>query len=272
VIQNGILYLEILSAITLLGALATAALRRLRSPGSRVASVIAVFTGLVEATGGLVAGLDGAQLRFPDPGQRAIETFYTDLSHRDFLGAWNLIHSSRKAYLEKHNFTEPDFAALYDTTQEYRNVHVRLDKKEGAERIYWVTFDVKDRIPRSTYFHAKSERLDEIIKEGLLDGNGVFDRVVSDLATNYKVTNSDAENIKQLLSNQQNVLCDPMTIVDLANESKLSRITPGVEDEVWSHYIQHLTVENDSGEWKITNGLQRPVLRGWYLSGEVPTE
>jgi len=276
-----LLLIQILSGATLLGALSYVALRILRKPEARIASTITILTGMVEAAGGLWLGLSGAQVTLPDEGQKAVESFYNNLGEKDFPEAWRLIHSARKSELASRGLkTDKDFGSLYQTTQEYRNVRVRLDQVQSADsRLYWVTFDVRDKIPANTFYQKRSVPLDEMIGAGLVRRDTVFTAILQDLRRNYEVPTATVPAIQQLALTQRDLLCDPLAISNLARNNKLPRVFPGFEVDVWFHYIQHLKVEKDyttgpdgskQAEWKIRSGLYPSTFVGPYAAGEIP--
>jgi hypothetical protein len=283
----------ILASLTFLGALAYTLLWLLRKHMHRANGVgrasnrltgeklafelvgtITLFVGALNALVNLFMGLSGAKVTPADDGREAIRSFYEHIQEGDFERAWGLIHSGRKKELANKGMRDADdLAKAYETVQDYRNIQVVFDVAESStSRLYEVSFDLRDRFPRSTLFQYLNEPLRKALEDGLMDRNKAFALIVNDLRLNYELPDSAVVQVEQYIGNAQlSEAMGPRILSDFARYAKLRRTFRGPEVGVWTHYIQHLKLQNDDG-WKIRSGLFPSVLEAsypWYSEGPL---
>jgi hypothetical protein len=258
-----------LSILTLLskGILAFLRLKNLESP----------FTRKVEAVAGAVAatlvvwqvGFSGASLVRHDQGAERILDYYRDIRNSNFEDAWSLVHRARQDELKSRGWSgAADIRASYITTAEFGTITADLDRQDANERLYWVTLDVKDRLPRNSLYGAyANEPTRKAIDDGLLNRNKLMNMVLADIRRDYELPTKQIENAENyLLGEPLNSALGPKTVIDIATSLKLNRKHYGSELDVWTHYIEYLSMVNDKG-WKIRSGLWPPILEAYYPAG-----
>jgi hypothetical protein len=284
----------ILAGLTFLGALAYTLLWLLRKHLQRANGVerpfnklrgeklafelvgtITLIVGALNALVNLFMGFSGAKVIPADDGQKAVRTFYEHIQDRDFARAWGLIASGRKRELAKKGMRDADdLSEAYDTAQDYRNLQIVFDVAESStSRLYEVSFDLRDRFPHSTLFQYWREPMHKAFDDGLIDRKKALASVVDDLRLNYEMPEGRVGQVEQYISNAQlSEAMGPRILSDVARYAKLRRTFRGPEVDVWTHYIQHLKLQNENG-WKIRSGLFPSILEASYASySEGPLE
>jgi heme/copper-type cytochrome/quinol oxidase subunit 2 len=231
--------------------------RRQADTRERIASVVTVITillSVMHSTYELYLGSSGVEVRQTDMAESAIRGFYKNVGDRDFERAYDQIHTARK---REANLTLEKFERQYRITQRYANVEAKLDKVEGADvRLYWVSFDVYDRIPANSIYQYNWRAVQDGVTAGFINSDGLVQALIRDLRRNYLVPEGKVAEIRDLVLKKQLhwVLSEPPCIYEIATYLNLKSTTPPANDDSWTHYIQHIRMQYEDG-WKVRSGL-----------------
>jgi hypothetical protein len=276
--------LLITSAATLILLLASLARRGPRSPtvGS-LAKLIAAVTSL----GTLMVSVLNVSTPLgatpePDKAKQTIEQFYDAISDRNFDSAFRLIHRARLEEIRKviPTFDRDKFAQTYDTTREYRNRFIALTapSDDAAGRVYIVSFDVSDEVPRNRLYESRQTLVKDLAAQRILNFDVLMGFVFSNLRQYYEVPGSTEAIIKDYVANRQfESLLDPLFLSEIRRNLSVDyhvdlapRVVRPSTVMVWRHFLQNLHLLKEDGTWKIRQGLAQPKAAAIYLQPAAP--
>lgn len=255
----------VVSAVFIVGGIAFAAFTwRKKRGAASIAAVLTAVTAVMNTGGTLLLGLSGARVSPPDDAAQTITRFYRDVEAKELDRAYVLLHSARRKEVALDAFERS-----YAKTIRYTNLDVMLDHAEGTDaRLYWVNFDVYDRLPTDALSQYQWRSLDESVKAGIVNLAGVVRQLASDLRKTYELPENKLSDLEDLIRKTKFhwIFEEPTAVYEIASYMKLEPRIPGEFDDYWSHYIQHIKLVDEDG-WKIRSGLFPPALLALYPPG-----
>jgi hypothetical protein len=203
-----------------------------------------------------------------DPAADNIQRYYKLLNDHQYEDAWLLLHRNRRAELQKVLPNWEAFAHRFDTTRGHENFRIDLEKRDLGTLFYWVSFDVKDSVPKCDLYEYRDRLAKDLFATGVLNKDRTLELVSANLGIYYDTSALAATDLEKIVSQTRvESLFSPMFIFELASDLKLSErpnfpLAP--MRDVWRHFILEVKMRQDDNVWKIADGLTRPAAVGSY--------
>jgi hypothetical protein len=272
-LQQILYVLLVTSAATLLLFLLSVLLRS----GPRVSSMISIAKPIAAITslGTFIIALLNLSVPIgvippPDKAEQTIHEFYRAIQDRNFDTAYVLVHPARLDEIRKTrpHFDRGQFSETYATTRNYRNRSVCLlsSGEDKTGRLYAVTFDVSDEVPRNRLYELQQDLVKDISARGFLNLESLLSFIMENLREYYEVPRSAEPVIRDFIVNRQfSTLIDPVLLSEIRRslshdyqiEIKERQIKPSTS-VVWRHFSQRLVLSRETENWKIRQGLADP--------------
>jgi hypothetical protein len=213
----------------------------------------------------------------PDPAADNIQRYYKLLNEHQYEDAWLLLHRDRRAELQKVLPNWEAFAHRYGTTRGHENIKVDLEKRELGTGFYWVSFDVKDRLPESDLYEYRDRLAKDLFAAGVLNKDRTLELVSTNLSTYYDTSGLSPADLDKMISQTRvGSLFSPMFIFELGGDLHLAErpsFNSAPMRDVWRHFILEVKMRQDDTVWKIADGLYPPAAVGSYdPSARIPSK
>ncbi|AMK75610.1 MULTISPECIES: hypothetical protein [Methylomonas] len=254
-----------------------------KHPLARRIDSLGKLIGAVTSLGGLMISL--INISTPpvpdDEGASTIKAFYIAIQRRKFNEAYNLIHDACIDEIKKNNpiFDQKHFMADYATTAEYRNFKItRVNSLEDNKILnYALSFDVKDMLPRSRIYQLRNATLKDWVAAGIINKESLFSFILEDIKEYYDIPQDAEPIIREYLSKRRfETLLGPEVLPQLQRNIQSIELKKRVETPplypVWRHFLLHLQLLEDNGQWKIRQGIEDPTAIAEYLLSAPPSD
>jgi hypothetical protein len=278
--------LLITSGVTVIFLVLALALRR-RPQAARIGQLVKI-SGIITSVGALLLSIVNVTKPIgiappPDEAKETIVRFYDAIQDRNFDTAYRLIHPARLDEIRERrpSFGRDALKELYSSTREYRNkliTPVEGLTKDPSARVYHVSFDVSDEVPRNRLFESRQAMVRDFVEWNIIDEKALIASVVKNLREFYKVPDGAEPAIRDyVLSRQFESVLDPLFLLELRrNLSDQVHIDLGPHGSnpsaivIWRHFLADVEVLKDDNNWKIRQGLGQPKAVANYLPSSVP--
>jgi hypothetical protein len=218
----------------------------------------------------------------PDQAKENIEKFYSAIEDGNFDTAFRLIHPARLDEIRavKPNFSRDQFKELYASTREYKNRFVsRLHSLfETDSRVYSVSFDVSDEVPRNRLYESRQALVKDVAQTGILNIEPLLSSVINNLKESYDLPPNIEPVVRDdVLSRQFESVFDPLFLSEIRRNLSeeyqvrmtLRRTRPSTM-LVWRHFLQNIEMLKDDQSWKVRQGIAQPRAVANYLPPAAP--
>jgi hypothetical protein len=188
-----ILYILLFTSAGTLTLFVASFLVKSKARSTQLASVVKLI-GAVTSLGALMVSALNVSTPIgiapvPDPAKENIEKFYSAIEDGNFDTAFRLIHPARLDEIRavNPNFNRDQFKELYWSTREYKNRFVsRIHSLfETNSRVYSVSFDVSDEIPRNRLYESRQALVKDFAQMGILNIEPLLSFVMNNLKESY---------------------------------------------------------------------------------------
>lgn len=203
-----------------------------------------------------------------------IQQFYKLIDKRDFESAWQLIHRKRKVEItaKKPGFDWKDFAKTYSSTRERSDLQiVRISAPSAIDRVYRVSCAVRDELPISHLYRSRTVLAKDWFDGGSLDREKIIGIVIKDVKDQFVVKKELELTLVEFIENRSfESLFKPEIILNIAQELSLAerKDFSASPENVWRYFVRDVHLQEEQpGLWKISGGLERPLVNATYEPG-----
>jgi hypothetical protein len=276
--------LLVTSGVTVICLVLALAFRK-RPEAARVGQLVKI-SGIITSVGALLLSIVNVTKPIgiaapPDEAKEVITRFYDAIQDLNFDTAFRLIHPARldEIHERRPSFGRDTLKELYSSTREYRNKLITLaSAKDPSARVYHVSFDVSDEVPRNRLFESRQALVRDFVEWNIINENALVAAVLKNLKEFYQVPDGAEPAIRQfILSRQFESVLDPLFLLELRrnlNEQVHMDFRPQGENPssmvIWRHFLADIEVLKDENNWKIRQGLGEPMAVANYLPSRSP--
>jgi hypothetical protein len=213
------------------------------------------------------------QVETKDKKAEIIRAFYDHIDSKQFDDAWALIHKARKLELPQIENSD-DFGLLYATTLDHNKVTIEPYKGDKDGNTYAVTFDVRDAFLNNALYRYRDRSVRELIEDEVLNKETIISLILDDLRIYYDVSQESVQRVETaVMQSRLDHLFSPLLISELGRTLSLRPnmdFSSAPRTSAWRHFILHIKLSEDSGNYKIRGGLYPPVAVVAFGPADLP--